>query len=63
MDGDLLFRVLFLVLFLLGVMIRGYYTRRVQATRKKRSIKERFEDTVQAEGKAAAVLLIVKAYT
>jgi len=58
MDGDLLFRVLFLVLFLLGVMIRGYYTRRVQATRKRRSIKERFENTVQAEGKATAVLLI-----
>lgn len=58
MDGDLLFRVLFLVLFLPGVMIRGYYTRRVQATRERRSIKERFENTVQAEGKAAAVLLI-----
>lgn len=58
MDGDLLFRVLFLVLFILGVMIRGYCTRRVQATRERRSIKERFEDTVQAEGKAAAVLLI-----
>ena len=51
MNGDLLFRILFLVLFLLGVSIRGYYARKVRATRKRRSIKERLEDTVQTEGK------------
>jgi len=60
MNGDLLFRVLFLAVFLPGTIIRGYYTRKVRATRKKRSIKERFEDTVQAEGKACAILLIAQ---
>ena len=60
MNGDLLFRILFLVLFLLGVSIRGYYARKVRATQKRRSIKERLEDTVQAEGKAGAILLIAQ---
>ena len=60
MNGDLLFRILFLALFLPGTAIRGYYTRKVRATRKKRSIKERFEDTAQAEGKACAILLIAQ---
>lgn len=60
MNGDLLFRILFLALFLPGTAIRGYYTRKVRATRKKRSIKERFEDTAQVEGKACAILLIAQ---
>ena len=60
MDGELIFRILFLVLFLPGVTVRGYYARKVRATRKKRSIKERFEDTAQAEGKACAILLIAQ---
>jgi len=60
MNGDLLFRVLFLAVFLPGTIIRGYYTRKVRATRKKRSIKERFEDTVHAEGEACATLLIAQ---
>jgi len=60
MNGDLLFRILFLALFLSGTTIRGYYTRKVQATRKKRSIKQRFEDTAQAEGRACAILLIAQ---
>ena len=60
MNGDLLFRVLFLAVFLPGTLIRGYYTRKVRATRKKRSIKERFEDTAQAEGKMCAILLIAQ---
>jgi len=57
---DVVFRILFLVLFLPGVAIRGYYARKVQVTRKKRSIRERFKDTVQAEGKACAILLIAQ---
>jgi len=60
MNGDLLFRVLFLAVFLPGAIIRGYYTRKVRATRKKCSIKERFEDTVQGEGVACAILLIAQ---
>lgn len=60
MNDDFIFRILFLVLFLPGIAIRGYYTRKVRATRKKRSIKERFEDTAQAEGKACAILLIAQ---
>jgi len=58
LNGDLLFRILFLVLFVPGIGIRGYYTRRVRATRKRRSWKERLRDTVQAEGKTGALLLI-----
>jgi len=58
LNGDLLFRILFLVVFVPGIAIRGYYTRRVRATRKRRSWKERLEDTVQAEGKTGAILLI-----
>jgi len=60
MNGDLLFRALFLAVFLPGAIIRGYYTRKVRATRKKCSIKERFEDTVQGEGVACAILLIAQ---
>lgn len=60
MNDDLLFRILFLALFLPGITIRAYYTRKVRATRKRRSMKERFEDTVQAEGKAGAILLIAQ---
>ena len=60
MNDDFIFRILFLVLFLAGSAIRGYYTHKVRATRKKRSIKERFEDTAQAEGKPCAILLIAQ---
>jgi len=60
MDGDLLFRILFLVLFLPGTAIRGYYARKVRATRKKRSMRERLEDTAQVEGKVGAILLMVQ---
>jgi len=60
MNGDLFFRILFLVLFVPGTVIRGYYARKVRATRKRRSMKERLEDTVQAEGKAGAILLLVQ---
>lgn len=60
MNGDLFFRILFLVLFVPGVAIRGYYARRVRATRKRRSMKERLADTVQAEGKAGTILLIAQ---
>jgi protein-S-isoprenylcysteine O-methyltransferase Ste14 len=58
LNGDLFFRILFLVLFVPGAVIRGYYTRKVRATVKRRSWKERLEDTVQAEGKVGAFLLI-----
>lgn len=60
MNGDLFFRILFLVLFVPGTGIRGYYARKVRATRKRRSMKERLEDTVQAEGKAGAILLLAQ---
>lgn len=60
MGGELVFRILFIALFLPGTAIRGYYTRKSRATRKKHSIKERFEDTAQAEGKACAILLIAQ---
>lgn len=58
MNGDLFFRILFLILFIPGTAIRVYYTRRVRATRKRRSMKERLDDTVQAEGMTGAILLI-----
>jgi len=58
LNGDLLFRILFLVLFVPGTGIRGYYTRRVRATGKRRSWKERLSDTVRAEGKTGAIFLI-----
>lgn len=57
MNGDLLFRILFLVLFVPGVGIRAYYARRLRATRERRSWKKRLENTVQTEGRAGAVLL------
>jgi len=60
MNGENIFLILFFVLFLPGIAIRGYYTRKVQATRKKRSIRERFKDIAQAEGKFCAVLLMVQ---
>lgn len=58
MNGDLLFRILFLVIFVPGAGIRAYYTGRVRATRKKRSMKERLSDTVEAEGTTGAALLM-----
>ena len=58
MDGDLIFRILFLVVFLPGTAIRGYYARKGRATRRKRSIRERLKDTAKVEGKVCAVLLM-----
>ena len=58
MSGEILFRILFLVLFVPGIGVRGYYTAKVRATRKRRSWKERLRDTVQAEGRTGAILLI-----
>jgi protein-S-isoprenylcysteine O-methyltransferase Ste14 len=60
MDYDLMFRLLFLVLFLLGAVIRGYYARRVRTTHKKRSIRERLKDTAKVEGNACAALLMAQ---
>lgn len=58
MDDDLIFRLLFLVIFLAGSAIRGYYTRLLYPKRKKRSMRERWKDTAQAEGKGCAILLM-----
>lgn len=60
MDAELLFRILFLIVFLPGVTIRAYYTRKVQAAHRKLSMKERLNDIANAEGKANATLLIVQ---
>jgi len=54
-NGDLIFRILFLVLFVAGSAIRGYYARKIP--RKERSIRERLRDAAQVEGKVRAVLL------
>ena len=58
MNGEILFRILFLVLFVPGIGVRGYYTVKVRATRKRRSWKERLKDTVQTEGETGAIILI-----
>lgn len=57
MNDELIFRILFLIIFLPGAAIRGYYRRKGQVTRKKRSILERLKDTAQIEGKACTILL------
>lgn len=60
MNGELLFRLLFIVLFVPGVSIRFYYARRTRETRKEQSIKERLKSTIQTEGMSGTVLLIVQ---
>ena len=61
MNGDLIFRILFLVLFLMGTAIRGYYARKGRATRKKFSPREKLQEAVQFEGKALVILYLVQA--
>ncbi|MFQ6075937.1 MAG: isoprenylcysteine carboxylmethyltransferase family protein, partial [Candidatus Bathyarchaeia archaeon] len=58
MNDDFIFRILFLVLFLAGGGIRGYYARKILD--RKRSIRERLRDTAQVEGKVCAILLMAQ---
>ena len=60
MSNDAVFLVLFVALVFMGTSIRGYYTRKIQKTQEKLSVKERIKEIVRAEGKASAVLLIVQ---
>lgn len=60
MIGDLLFRMLFLSVFVPGVAIRTYYIRKIRAVRKRRSIKERFEATERGEGRVGLILLLAE---
>ena len=60
MNDDTLFLVLFVALVFIGTSIRGYYTRKIQKTQQRFSVKERVEEIVRAEGRASAVLLMVQ---
>jgi protein-S-isoprenylcysteine O-methyltransferase Ste14 len=60
MNDETVFLVLFVALVFIGTSIRGYYTRKIQKTHQRLSVKERIEEIVRAEGKASAVLLIVQ---
>jgi protein-S-isoprenylcysteine O-methyltransferase Ste14 len=60
MSDDAVFLVLFVALVFIGTSIRGYYTRKIQKTQERLSIKERVAEIVRSEGKASAVLLIVQ---
>jgi len=55
LNDDFIFRILFLVIFLAGSLIRGYYARKIPS--KKRSILERLKDAAQVEGKVCAITL------
>jgi len=55
LNDDFIFRILFLVIFLAGSLIRGYYARKIPS--KKRSILERLKDAAQVEGKVCAIIL------
>ena len=59
MNGELTFRILFLALFVAGSAIRGYYARKMP---RKDSMRERWRDTVRAEGKACATLLTAQGF-
>jgi len=52
----MIFRILFLVLFIVWHAIRGYYALNGQTPSQKRSARERWEEAVQREGKAFTVL-------
>lgn len=60
MNDYFLFHILFLVLFLAGSAIRGYYTRKKLALGRKRSAWERFRNTAEMEGMAFAILLLAQ---
>lgn len=60
MDGDLVFRILLLALFIPGMVTRVYYGRKQQVQGKKRSVRERYRDATHAEGKLRFALLAIE---
>ncbi|MFW9831434.1 MAG: isoprenylcysteine carboxylmethyltransferase family protein [Candidatus Thorarchaeota archaeon] len=59
MNGDFLFLILFLVIFIVGMIIRGYYGRR--SPDREKSIRNRLRAAVEHEGRLSFVLLMVQA--
>lgn len=60
MDGDLVFRIIFLALFIPGMGARVYYGRKQQVQVKKRSVRERYRNATEAEGKLRFTLLAIE---
>jgi uncharacterized membrane protein len=60
MNDNTVFLVLFVALVFIGTSIRGYYTRKIQKTQQKFSVKEQVAEIVRAEERASAVLLMVQ---
>jgi protein-S-isoprenylcysteine O-methyltransferase Ste14 len=61
MNDEMVFLVLFVAIIFMGTCIRGYYTRKIQKTRQRLSVKERVEEMIRAEGRICTVLFIAEA--
>jgi protein-S-isoprenylcysteine O-methyltransferase Ste14 len=61
MNDDTVFLVLFAALVFIGTSIRGYYTRKIQKTRQRLSVKERVEEMMRAEGKTCTAFFLAQA--
>lgn len=59
MDHDLIFRALFLVIFFVGFIVRGYYDRKSRTNHKRQPIWRRWKEPAQVEGKINVILWIV----
>jgi len=57
-NGEPLFLTVFLILFLAGSIIRGYYARKMPS--RERSLKQRLQEMAKTEGKLIATLLILQ---
>jgi protein-S-isoprenylcysteine O-methyltransferase Ste14 len=52
--------VLFVALVFIGTSVRGYYTRKIQKTQQRFSVKEQVAEIVRAEVRASTFLLMVQ---
>ncbi len=59
MDQELIFRVLFLIIFLVGFVIRSYYDHRSRTAGKRQPIWKRWNELAQVEGKVNVILWVI----
>jgi len=57
-NGELVYKILFLVLFIPGVFVRGLYAYKIRPYVKRRSLRERLKFLFETEGYLGALLLL-----
>jgi len=60
LNGEFLFQIIFLILFLASVIVRGYSARKGLSKGEKRSPRQRWKETIENEGKLLSGLLVLE---